>query len=238
MGNADRKWPAPALIALAAAASVVVNQSLPARVDPRLDELLPFGTLAPAQPVAREILAFGVLALAVVVWGAFRLFRAAFGQRLGRVLYRNVPPAVTTTEQFDRFGSTYEAIVLAVVMLLLGIHATVLSAALQHPTLAARILGSSFGVALIVMGNVMPRLRPNWVAGLRTRRTLNDPELWRSAHRAFGRALVVSGLITVAVAIVAPRYGFVAGLALLIAALIAGAIAATRHGDRVIASVA
>jgi uncharacterized membrane protein len=87
------------------------------------------------------------------------------------------------------------------------------------------------------MGNVMPRLRPNWVAGLRTKRTLNDPQLWRSAHRAFGQALVVSGIITVAAAMVSPRYGFIVGLALLIAALIAGAIA-TRGGDTVMASVA
>jgi uncharacterized membrane protein len=82
------------------------------------------------------------------------------------------------------------------------------------------------------MGNVMPRLRPNWVAGVRTKRTLEDPQLWRTTHRAFGTAFVVAGFLTMVVALAAPRYGLVTGLASLMLACIVGAVASTRASPR------
>jgi uncharacterized membrane protein len=74
----------------------------------------------------------------------------------------------------------------------------------------------------------MPRLRPNWVAGVRTKRTLEDPRLWRTTHRAFGTAFVVAGVLTIIVALVAPRYGLVTGIASLMLSCFVGLIASTK----------
>jgi uncharacterized membrane protein len=84
------------------------------------------------------------------------------------------------------------------------------------------------GASLVLMGNVMPRLRPNWVAGLRTRRNLEDPQLWRAAHRAFGAAFVASGILTIAVGLVAPRYGLMTGILAMVASLVVGLVASGR----------
>jgi hypothetical protein len=229
MANVDRKWLPPAFIALAIAASLIVFPTLPPLVGSIFDDLFPAGVLPPSPPMARAVVAFGIPVLAFIVWTAFRILRMPAAQPLGRKMFRNAPAAVTSAEQFERFSKSYEAIVLGVVLLLVGLHAAVLSAALQHSAMAARILAVSLGLSLVVMGNVMPRLRPNWVAGLRTRRTLADPQLWRSAHRAFGTALVASGLLTVAVAVAAPRYGFVIGLGVLVVSLLVGAVATSRR---------
>jgi uncharacterized membrane protein len=78
------------------------------------------------------------------------------------------------------------------------------------------------------MGNVMPRLRPNWIAGLRSKRLLEDPQLWRSTHRTFGAALVGSGIVTVVAAMIVPRYGLLVGIGLLLASLVVGAVASVR----------
>jgi uncharacterized membrane protein len=229
MANVDRKWLPPALIVLAVVASTVVFPSLPPMVDAGFDSAFPSGALPPAPPMRRDVVAFGIPALTLIVWSMFTVFRRPAGQRLGRRLFRSAPTEVTSAEQFDRFGNTYETIVLGVVLVLVGVHAAVLAAALNAGGSATRILGISLGVSLVLMGNVMPRLRPNWVAGLRTKRTLEDPQLWRSAHRVFGTALVISGLLTVLVAIAMPRYAFAFGLGALIVSTVVGGVAATRR---------
>jgi uncharacterized membrane protein len=113
-------------------------------------------------------------------------------------------------------------------MLLLGVHVAIIAGALGEVAIAIRAIPVMLGVSMVVMGNVMPRLRPNWVAGVRTTRTLTDPLLWRSTHRALGGTFVVSGLLTAVVALVVPRYGLVTGLATLMASCLVGLVASMR----------
>ena len=52
-----------------------------------------------------------------------------------------------------------------------------------------------FGLVLIAVGNLLPRTRPNVAVGLRTARTLTDPQLWQRMHRIGGYATVALGLV-------------------------------------------
>jgi hypothetical protein len=237
MASVGRKWAPPVLIAAAVVASLVVYGRLPELVDLRLEGLLPFAVAHQSQPLRREFALFLLPALTALVWAAFRAAPGATGQRIARRMFPQAPEEVTSPVQFERFGSTYDTIVLGVVVLLLGFHCALLAAALQHVGLAIRIVPIVLGGSLILMGNVMPRLRPNWVAGLRTNRTLADPQLWRTAHRAFGKAFVVAGLMTVGVGVAAPRYGLLTGVAALIAACVVGFVASTRRSSVALVSV-
>jgi hypothetical protein len=229
MPSVDRKWIPLALIAVAGMASVATYGKLPAMVDLRLDGMLPFETPEPADLVPRWIALSLIPVLALAVWAAFRAAPTAAGERVGRAFMRSAPDVVTSPEQFARFGKTYDAIVLAVVILILGVHAAIIAGALGYGGVASRIVPAVFGACLIVMGNVMPRLRPNWVAGIRTQRTLEDPQLWRSTHRAFGTAFVVSGVLTVVVAVATPRYALVTAIASIALSCIVGLFASTRQ---------
>ena len=228
MASVGRKWAPPVLIAAAFVASLAVYRRLPEMVDLRLEGVLPFAVAHESAPARREFALFLLPALMALVWAAFRAAAGPVGQRIGRRMFRQAPEEVTRPEQFERFASTYDTIVLGVVVLLFGFHCALLAAALQHVGLAVRIVPVVLGGSLVLMGNVMPRLRPNWVAGLRTRRLLADPQLWRTAHRAFGRAFVVAGLVTVGVGAVAPRYGLLTGVATLIGACVVGFVVSTR----------
>lgn len=228
MLNVDRRWLPPVLIVVAAVASLLTYGRLPALVDLRLEGMLPIDVSEPARPAPRWLVLSLMPALALLLWAAFRAAPTAAGQRVGRGLFRRAPDAVTSPEQFARFRPTYDAIVLGVVMLLLGFHAAIIAAALGNPGVASRIVPAVLGGCLILMGNVMPRLRPNWVAGLRTKRILEDPQLWRTTHRAFGTAFVVSGFLTIVVAVAAPRYGLVTGIAMVLVSCVVGLIASTR----------
>jgi uncharacterized membrane protein len=85
------------------------------------------------------------------------------------------------------------------------------------------------GLGLAALGNVMPRLRPNPIMGLRTRATLNDPVLWARMHRLFGALLLASGVLVMLLALVAVRYALVGCLtALLLSLLIVFAVHVNR----------
>ena len=230
MPRVDRKWIPLVLIGLAVVASLLAYGWLPPVVTLRLDGLLPFDTNS-SDPVPRWLALSLIPAIALVVWAAFRVAPTARGQRVGRVFMRGAPDEVTSPAQFARFGKTYDTIVLAVVLLLLGVHGAVIASTTGYPALGVRIIPMVLGLCLILMGNVMPRLRPNWVAGVRTKRTLEDPQLWRTTHRAFGTAFVLSGILTMAVGLLAPRFGLVTGIGSLTASCIVGLIASTRPGQ-------
>jgi hypothetical protein len=229
MPSVDRKWLAPALIALAAVVSAAAYRQLPPMIDLPFHALLPFTIDEPADRAPRWIALSLMPALALLVWAAFRLAPTAAGQRLGRRMFRRAPDAVTDPAEFDRYTKTYEAIVLGVVVLILGIHAAILAMAWEAPQVAVRIVPAVLGGCLVLMGNVMPRLRPNWVAGIRTQQTLEDPRLWRSTHRAFGRAFVASGIVTIVTAVVAPQFGFLVGLVGIAASSVVGFLATRRR---------
>lgn len=229
MPSVSRKWLPPVLIALAIAASAVVYPQLPAMVELRFEGLLPFPVTSSADPAPRSLAVSLMPALALMLWVAFRLAPTAAGQRVGRRLFRHAPEEATSPAQFERFSRTYEAIVFGVVLLVVGLHAAIIAAAMQAPGIAARIVPAVLGGSLVLLGNVTPRLRPNWVAGLRTKRLLQDPQLWRSTHRIFGAALVASGLITILAALIAPQYGLLVGIGLLLVSCVIGAVMSVRR---------
>ena len=232
MASVDRKWLPLVLIGAAVVASAVAYGNVPASVNARFEGLLPFDVPNENETMPRWFALFLMPAVALLLWAAFRLAPTLTGQSFARRIFRSAPEAATSAAQFERFGKTYDAIVLAVVLLLLGFHATLLAGALNAaPAIVSRILPAVIGASLIWIGNVMPRLRPNWVAGVRTKRTLEDPQLWRSTHRAFGAAVVMSGLLTIIAAAVAPRYGLLTAIASLLLSLVVGFVASTRRSQ-------
>jgi uncharacterized membrane protein len=88
---------------------------------------------------------------------------------------------------------TFSAMRLAVTLFLsitaLGILATPLYPAFR--TMQMIVPGS--GILLIVFGNLMTKLRPNWFFGIRTPWTLESREVWIKTHRLGGKLMVAGG---------------------------------------------
>ena len=102
--------------------------------------------------------------------------------------------------------ATYAAITFRVVLFVLGVHAAMLvglASELQTDVVivVARALPLMFGFALVSIGNLLPRLRPNGVIGIRTPRTLADRSTWARTHRAAGYATVAMGISVLASAL-------------------------------------
>ncbi|HEX6053694.1 MAG TPA: SdpI family protein, partial [Gemmatimonadaceae bacterium] len=65
------------------------------------------------------------------------------------------------------------------------------------------------GVLFMVIGNVLPRARSNFIFGIRTPWTLSSDTVWTRSNRVAGYSMVAAGLLTAASAFIASPWRFV-----------------------------
>lgn len=107
----------------------------------------------------------------------------------------------------EKFRAAYDAVAVAVVATLALFYGVVLLAALGVAVPMDRVVGAIVGLLFLVIGNLLPKLRSNFVAGVRTPWTLSSEYVWERTHRATGYVM------------------FAAGVVLLLAALLVGGVA-------------
>jgi hypothetical protein len=108
------------------------------------------------------------------------------------------------------FADAYDALLFRIVVCILALHGIILVGliglevvARGHP-IFARLTPTLFGLGAIVIGDRLPRLRPNAALGIRTRRTLADRSVWMRVHRTAGHVAVAFGTAIVAMSLVLP----------------------------------
>ncbi len=69
------------------------------------------------------------------------------------------------------------------------------AAATGIPVDMNRMVTNGMLILLLIVGNFLGNVRPNYFAGIRTPWTLEDPEIWRATHRAGGRILFYGCLV-------------------------------------------
>ena len=214
-----RKW-MPALLVLAGyLMSAMLYSSLPSAMPFDFRALLPFGANGTVDLVPRTLGAFLIPTVALIM---LLLLHEAPAGWLGRVTARvmtrmggDAPPL-----EYHKFASSYRLIVAWVVSLVLSMHVAMLGVALGWSVQPGTIVGLVLGSGLIVIGNLIPRLRPNVIAGIRTPGTMRDPLLWARVHRLYGALWLAAGIAIVVVALASPRYAFATGVvALLLSSL-------------------
>lgn len=200
-----RKW-LPALpILIGVAVSAALYDRLPAEVLPDWSRIVPLPDVV--DPMPRIAAAWLMPAVALLLWVAMTVGARVRGKQGGAYLSDR-----TDASAIARFEDTYAVVVTGVVGLVILMHLAILGAAAEWPAWTAQAIGVALGAGIAATGNLMPRVRPNWIVGIRTRATLADPELWLRTHRYFGGLLMLGGLGVAVVAIFASRYAFVAGI--------------------------
>ena len=102
----------------------------------------------------------------------------------------------------------------AVLILLALIHVAMLGKALGWTINLTRIAALGLGGILVLLGNLMTRIRPNWFMGIRTPWTLSSDTVWRKTHRFGGVAFVIAGVCVAATALMASSWALYAALGL------------------------
>lgn len=207
------------LVVVVCVLSAAAYPSLPPLVVSDVSWLLPVS--APAREGSRLFIASLLPLVLVLLLAAFRWATSLNGQA---AMTRTLPSWLGTPSgrapEYEKFPAALELIFLCVIALVASIHFGFLASALGWRGPISTVVGLVFGGALVAMGNVMPRLRPNPIAGLRSAAMLRDPIAWRKAHANFGRLWVFGGVLVVLVALFAARYALVAFLAVVLLSVI------------------
>jgi uncharacterized membrane protein len=105
---------------------------------------------------------------------------------------------------YEKFGTAYLTMMYATITLLFVIHLFALGAALGIDVSIGRLIPAAVGLLLIVVGNFLPRVRPNWMVGIRNPWTLSSDRVWERAHRVGGYLMMGLGALILITAPFAP----------------------------------
>ena len=171
-----RKWYPALLVAVTMIAAAIVYPRLPDRVPTHWNFRGEVDGYGPKW-VSTWLIPVVILGL----WGLLRL----------------LPTIDPRRANYAKMEGTYELLVNVALTILAAIQFTLLAATLGMTSAVPRLLPAIFGVALIVLGNALPRARPNWWFGIRTPWTLSNDRVWERTHRVGGYLIAVAGLLIV-----------------------------------------
>jgi uncharacterized membrane protein len=135
------------------------------------------------------------------------------------LLWPTLPSVSPDKFRVEGFSDTWWFSGMVVVGLLAYIQAVQLEV-LAHGTLdIGRALLGGIGIAFVLLGNVLGKVRRNFWLGVRTPWTLASDRVWYATHRLAGKTMVAGGLLVLVVSL-AGLPGYVATAALLAAALV------------------
>jgi uncharacterized membrane protein len=118
------------------------------------------------------------------------------------LIFRSLAKRDPFRANYGKFRRTYDLVLDLAVLLAFLTHLLILSKLMILQGLVGRwiqyVPTSFIGLASVLIGNVLPRLRPNSAMGIRTPWALRDEVVWTKTHRAGGYVLVVFGLTLIA----------------------------------------
>jgi immunity protein, SdpI family len=98
----------------------------------------------------------------------------------------------------------YSSIIFVIVLFVVGLHAVVLIGLFAGTAVAYRAVPVLLGFMFVVVGNLLPRTRPNTIVGIRTPATLADRHVWMRVNRFAGHIAVALGIVFIAAAFFPP----------------------------------
>ncbi len=128
----------------------------------------------------------------------------------GLALFTAVLLAVAPTldpkrRNFPMHAGAYWIITNALLAFLAATHVMVIGYNLGWKINISMVIGVGLGLLFVVLGNLLTRVRPNWIIGIRTPWTLSSDRAWRETHRVGGYTFVLAGLATLVSALLWPQ---------------------------------
>ena len=115
-----------------------------------------------------------------------------------------LPRVTPRGDNLRRSGGAYGVIFIAAALMLALGQGLIVATALGRPIALGGVMPAAIGLLFIVVGNVLPKLRWNYVVGVRTPWTLADERVWDRTHRFGGWAMVLGGLVILVGGLIPP----------------------------------
>jgi len=109
------------------------------------------------------------------------------------LIFLALPKIDPRREAYQEPRSPYWIVSNAVLVLLVIVHSLVLGHALGWVINAVPAVTTAVGMLFVLIGAVMPRMRPSWFMGIRTPWTLSNDDVWVKTHMLGGKLFVVAG---------------------------------------------
>lgn len=130
-------------------------------------------------------------------------FMAALPLGCALLLYF-LPSIDPRRRNYPRHSRAYGAVCIVLVGALLAITWAITLHMLGLRLPLSSIIMGLVGVVLIVMGNYMPQLRPNYFVGIKTPWTIENERVWRKTHRMSGILFCIAGAVVLLSAFIPP----------------------------------
>lgn len=139
------------------------------------------------------------------------------------LLFHMLPGMDPRGRAYERMGSFYTGFVAVFTLFMIGMTWTtelvVFGIMPQDGSPIGIIVGTSLGLGLILLGNYLPKVKPNYTFGCKTPWALDSDQNWRLTHRFGGMAMVVAGIAVAISGLFSKQLGGAAPAILLIAVI-------------------
>ena len=117
------------------------------------------------------------------------------GINLGLYVLLLAVPYLDPKKKMEQFQNTYGWIRLSVHVFMVLVFVATLAYSLGYKIPMDRIIPALVSILIIILGNFMGKMRPNYFVGIRTPWTLESPAVWQKTHRISGPIWVAAGLL-------------------------------------------
>ena len=124
------------------------------------------------------------------------LFMPLLAAGLAALLFA-LPKIDPIAKGYQAFRKEYDGLVVALVAFMTLVHGAVLAWNLGARFDFVQVIGPGFGLLFYYLGAIMPQLKRNWFAGIRTPWTLSSDRVWDETHRFGGRLFRIAGVMAV-----------------------------------------
>ncbi len=114
------------------------------------------------------------------------------------VLLLLIPRIDPGRANYTRFAGVYSVIRIAVVTTLAGLYGVLYLLYSGRHVDIGTLAGLLTGGLCVILGELMPKIRPNWFVGIRTPWTLSSKLAWAKTHRLGGWLFIAAGLAMMA----------------------------------------
>jgi immunity protein, SdpI family len=143
----------------------------------------------------------GLLLLPLVTLGLYGLFLVLPRFDPGRANYQS-------------FIGAYNVIRITLVVFMAALYGVTVIAAFGRPIDVGTLVPLGVGALLVVLGNLLGKIRPNWFVGVRTPWTLSSKLSWTKTHRLAGWVFIALGPLVALTGMLRSNAFFIATLVL------------------------
>lgn len=113
-------------------------------------------------------------------------------------LFLVLPSIDPKKENYAKFQDLYQKFHFGMVVFLdLIFLLTLMTVFSQDGTFISKLIPISTGLLLLLIGNYLPQIKPNFFMGIRTPWTLSNDTVWIKTHRIGGIAFILLGIILI-----------------------------------------